>query len=280
MKPLENRADRCCGADPHADPAVSGLQPADFRPEDEDNRDCRKRGHRPRARDCVSLRHNRVSAWDVGDEKYRQFLKDWVETCEREAADRPQSAGATCLVQGAVLPRTGGRRRSSCCAHLRQRATPRRCYEIYEWHRSWEQDDLDKVQIVNAKEAGDALRKAAESGHPQAMQRYAIDLDQGRIIKRDVDEAAHWMEQTLAQPPKDASPSRLVIFVGRLLTESANPEKRARGIRILESINRPDAKAYLGDRHPQGRPGARTRAVRGDAAAHGPASRCRRSPTC
>ena len=44
------------------------------------------------ARDCVSLKENRPSAWDIGDEKYGQFLKGWIETCEREVATEPSPA--------------------------------------------------------------------------------------------------------------------------------------------------------------------------------------------
>src|SRR5262245_22053353 len=38
------------------------------------------------ARDCVSMKQNRPSAWDIGDEKYREYLNNWLETCQREAA--------------------------------------------------------------------------------------------------------------------------------------------------------------------------------------------------
>ena len=33
------------------------------------------------ARDCVSMKHKRPSEWDVGEEKYNRYVKDWIETC-------------------------------------------------------------------------------------------------------------------------------------------------------------------------------------------------------
>jgi TPR repeat protein len=197
-------------------------------------------------RDCVGMQQNRPSAWDVGDEKYRKHLQDWLDICQRVAALQDAPVAVHHSLADAFF---AADRRAESAAVLRALAAKGDAdalLEIYERHRSFEQGDLDKAQIINAKEAGDSLRKAAESGHPKAMLRYAINLDQGRIIKRDVEEAAHWMEQTLARPPKDASTTDLAVSIGQLLTESAKPEKRARGLRILESINRPNARAYLG----------------------------------
>ncbi len=194
--------------------------------------------------DCASMKDKRPSAWDVGDEKYRQFMNDWIATCEREAANDPNPAVQLSWYKALFAHD----RRPEAIVVLRALAAKGNAdalLEIYEWHRSWEPKDLDKVQIVKAKEAGESLRKAAETGHPQAMRRYAINLDQGSIIKRDVDEAAHWMEQTLANPPTDSRPADLMLSVGRLLTESAKPEKRARGLRILESMTGLSVKAHL-----------------------------------
>lgn len=198
----------------------------------------------PVARNCASMRDNRPSAWDVGDEKYRLFMKDWVETCEREAA--VDSSAPVQLSWFSALFATD--RRPEAIVVLRKLAATGDAdalVEIYQWHRSWEPEDLDKTQIVGTKEAHDALRKAAEAGHPRAIQMLAIDLDQGRFVKRDVDEAALWMERAIARPHKDSTPAELAISTARLLTESAEPEKRARGIRYLESANRPNAKGYL-----------------------------------
>jgi TPR repeat protein len=79
------------------------------------------------------------------------------------------------------------------------------------------------------------------------MTRYATNLDQGSIIKRDVDAAAYWMERAYKNPPKNYTPADIIFSTARLLTESENPEKRARGIRILEANTNSRAKAYLGE---------------------------------
>ncbi len=199
----------------------------------------------PAARDCASMRHNRPSAWDVGDEKYRQFMNDWVLTCEREAAADP--GAPVQLSWFKALFATD--RRPEAIVVLRNLAATGHTdalYEIYEWHRSWEHKDLDKTQIVNSGEAVDALRRAAEAGHPRSMHVYAIDLEQGRFVKRDVDAAALWTERTLANPPKETTRADLSMSIGRLLTKSADPDKRARGVRMLEAMSgNSRAKAYL-----------------------------------
>jgi TPR repeat protein len=197
-------------------------------------------------RDCVGMQQNRPSAWDVGDEKYRKHLQEWLDICQRAAALQDAPVAVHHSLADAFFAADRRAESADALRALAARGDADALLKIYERHRSFEQGDLDKAQIIKAKEAGDSLRKAAESGHPRAMQRYAINLDQGYIIKRDVEEAAHWMEQTLARPPKDASTTDLAVAIGQLLTESAKPEKRARGLRILESINRPDARAYLG----------------------------------
>ena len=58
-------------------------------------------------------------------------------------------------------------------------------YEIYESHKSWDQGDLDKPQLVTRAEADHALRRAAELGHPFSMQMLALLLDRGGIVRRD-----------------------------------------------------------------------------------------------
>jgi hypothetical protein len=39
-------------------------------------------------------------------------------------------------------------------------------HQLYEHHRSWDRGDLDKVPLVTRAEAAQALRRAAELGHP------------------------------------------------------------------------------------------------------------------
>jgi TPR repeat protein len=197
-------------------------------------------------RDCVHRQKNRVSAWDVGDEKYHAFLRDWLAACERAA----RAAEATREVQLALADAYFAidRRQESAdtLRTLAAKGDAEALLKIYERHRSFEQGDLDRAQIITAKEAGEALRKAAELSHPTAMSRYATNLSQGYIIKRDADAAAHWMEKSMARPPRDSTPADLSVALGLVLIKSDKPEQRARGLRILESMNRADARAYLG----------------------------------
>jgi hypothetical protein len=197
------------------------------------------------ARDCASMRHNHPSVWDFDEDKKRRFRKEWIEVCEREAAT-DASADVQLSFFHALFSND---RRGEAIVVLRKLAAEGNAeamVQIYEWHRSWEQGDVDKVQVIESREAGDSLRKAAESGHAYAMQRYAVNLEQGSIIKRDPDAAAYWMERTLASPPKDSSPTDLGISLGQMLTETTSPEQRARGIQILETRHQSRAKAYLG----------------------------------
>ncbi len=196
------------------------------------------------ARDCVSMKHKRPSEWDVGEEKYNLYVKNWIETCQRTAEADPAAAVRLSLAEAFFA---ADRRQESADAlrALAAEGNADALLEIYERHRSFEKEDVDASQIIKAAEAGKSLRKAAELGHPNAILRYAINLEQGGIIKRDIDAAAHWMEQAIAKPAKDAYPAEYPIYLGRMLIESPDPEKRARGIKLLEADNRPAARAHL-----------------------------------
>lgn len=196
------------------------------------------------ARDCVSMAQERPSEWDVGEEKYNLYVKKWIETCQRAAEAEPAAAVRLSLAEAFFA----ADRRQESADTLRALATEGNAdalLEIYERHRSFEKRDVDARQIIKAREAGGSLRKAAELGHPGAILRYAINLERGSIIKRDIDSAAYWMEQAIAKPARDANPDEYPIYLGRMLIESSDPGKRARGIRLLEADNRPAAKAHL-----------------------------------
>ena len=198
------------------------------------------------ARDCVSREKNRPSAWDVGDEKYRAFMTEWLASCERASRADDAVPEVRLALADAYFALDRRQESADTLRALAAKGNAQALLEIYERHRSFEQGDLDRPQIIKAKEAGDALRKAAEAGLPDAMQRYAINLEQGSIIKRDIDEAARWMEATYKHPAKNASQADVVITTSRMLIESPDPEKRARAVRILEQVKRPDGRAYLG----------------------------------
>jgi TPR repeat protein len=117
-------------------------------------------------------------------------------------------------------------------------------HQLYEHHRSWDRGDLDKVPLVTRAEAGQALRKAAELGHPFSTQMLIRQLEDGDIIKRDPVAARYWAERAIA---KDASKGGL-LTLSRLLAASDKPDERARGLDILERLNAPGQPYQFGAR--------------------------------
>jgi TPR repeat protein len=120
-------------------------------------------------------------------------------------------------------------------------------HQLYEHHRSWDRGDLDKVPLVTRAEAGQALRKAAELGHPFSTQMLIRQLEDGDIIKRDPVAARYWAERAIATSAKDASKGSL-LTLGRLLAASDKPDERARGLDILERLNAPGQPYQFGAR--------------------------------
>ena len=109
-------------------------------------------------------------------------------------------------------------------------------YQLYEHHKSWDRGDLDKAPLVTSTEAGNALRKAAELGHPYATQMLVRRLEDGDIVKRDPVAARYWAERAVANPAREASKASLLVTLGRLLATSDKPDERARGLDILERM--------------------------------------------
>jgi TPR repeat protein len=118
------------------------------------------------------------------------------------------------------------------------------CYQLYEHHRSWDRGDLDKVQLVTRAEAGRALHKAAELGHPFAIWTLVRRLEDGDIVKRDIIAARYWAERAVAAPTKDANKGGMLVTLGRLLATSDKPDERARGLDILERLSAPGHYQY------------------------------------
>src|SRR6195952_1265527 len=73
-------------------------------------------------------------------------------------------------------------------------------YLIYEHHRSWDRGHPERPQSVTRAEAAEALRKAAELGHPLATQMLVRHLQDGDIVKRDPVAARYWAERAAANP--------------------------------------------------------------------------------
>ena len=116
-------------------------------------------------------------------------------------------------------------------------------HQLYEHHRSWDRGDLDHVPLVTRAEAAQALRRAAELGHPFSVQMLIRQLEDGDIIKRDPVAARYWAERAAAA--KDASKGSL-LTLGSLLAASDKPDERTRGLDILERLNAPGQPYQLG----------------------------------
>jgi TPR repeat protein len=117
-------------------------------------------------------------------------------------------------------------------------------FQLYEHHRSWDRGDLDKVPLVTRAEADQALRKAAEFGHPAATSTLAALLDRGTTVKRDPAAARYWAERAVENPAKEANKGGLLVMLGSLLATSDKPDERARGLDILERLNAPGHYQY------------------------------------
>lgn len=102
--------------------------------------------------------------------------------------------------------------------------------EIYEHHRSWDRGHPDRPQSVTRAEAADALRKAAELGHPAATRVLIRRLTDGDIVKRDAAAARYWAERAAAIS------ADMSLTFGSLLAASDKPDERARGLDILERM--------------------------------------------
>ena len=128
-------------------------------------------------------------------------------------------------------------RRTDEIALLREAAaqgSPDAYYWIYESHKSWDQGDYGRPQLVTRAEADHALHMAAQLGHPFATQMLAILLDRGGIVKRDPVAARYWAERAFANPAKDTTSGNLAVMLGSLLVTSDKPWERARGLDLLE----------------------------------------------
>jgi TPR repeat protein len=66
-------------------------------------------------------------------------------------------------------------------------------------------------------------------------------LDRGGVVKRDAAAARYWAERALNHAPRDISRDSLAKMAGRLLAASDQPEERARGLALLESLSRAGA---------------------------------------
>lgn len=185
------------------------------------------------------------SRWDLGDAEYEKRVKRWVETCEGAVRENGDDTALRLALARALF---FGNRRGESVENLRiaaRQGSADALVEIYDFHVSWDRGDGNRAEFVDRTEAGDALKKAAEMGHPRAMHVLAIRYDRGSTIRRDRDQAIYWAQRALRNPDKNTTALDLQIMISRLLSQSDDADKRARGIALLETLNRGDAKAHL-----------------------------------
>ncbi len=171
----------------------------------------------PLTRECLRMKQDRPSPWDVDEQKYRDYLSRYIDACTRAVASDPADNRAKITLSSALFDAD---RRAEAIVPLREAAATGDAdalVEIFEWHKSWERGDVDRVQIVKREVAANALRGAAELGNPFAMHRLAVILDRGDMVKRDNAAAIYWAERSL-QKPDEWGQADIATLRGRLLT--------------------------------------------------------------
>jgi len=115
----------------------------------------------PLARECLRMKQDRPSSWDVDEQKYRDYLNRYIDACRQAVASDPADNRAKITLSSALFDAD---RRAEAIVPLREAASTGDAdalVEIFEWHKSWERGDVDRVQIVKRDEAANALRAAA-----------------------------------------------------------------------------------------------------------------------
>jgi TPR repeat protein len=185
---------------------------------------------------------------DISDEEaFRGGVKRWIDICREAFAWGDPDPRIKVSLAGAL---GADGKRDDAVTLLRAAAAQndaQALYLLYEEHKSFGRS-IDRPQAVSRAEAEQSLRRAAELGHPEATHTLAVLFDRGGVVKRDPAGARFWAERALVNPPKHWHPIDIQVLRGRLLAQSDQPEERARGLDLLETLargGRGDAKAYL-----------------------------------
>ena len=199
----------------------------------------------PAVRECLRFAELQP---DISNEAaFRRALKTWIDRCKQAVED--DGGNARVKVSLAQALSADGQREQSI-EQLRAAAAQndaKALWLLYEAHKSYDRNDPDKPQLITRAEAETSLRKTAELGHPYSMWILAVLLNRGSTVKRDPAGAILWAERAMANPPKDTQRIDIQVRLGHFLAKSADPEQRARGVALLETLApaRGDAKAYL-----------------------------------
>ncbi|BCJ91537.1 hypothetical protein IZ6_22720 [Terrihabitans soli] len=185
--------------------------------------------------------------WDISDQE--QFQRDqriWRLSCQRALFADPENpkiitslgkAWSSMGFDNISLPLT---RKAAAMGDTEA------MFDIYTMHFSFSRH-LDRDPRVTREEGAAALRRAAELGHPAAIQVMMQRLERGDMIKRDLKEAVVWAERAMKNPPKDSYTGDTEVALGRLLIKLDDPKQRQRGMDLLVGTKRSDAAAYFAD---------------------------------
>lgn len=185
--------------------------------------------------------------WDISDqEKFQRDQQTWRVSCQRALFSDPRNPK--------IMASLGGAWSSLGFKNIsvpltRAAATmdaPDALFDLYTLHYSFSRH-LDREPYVTREEGAKALRRAAELGHPPAIEVLMQRLERGDMVKRDLNEAAIWAERAAKNPPKDGHAGDQDVMLGRILIQLDDPRQRQRGMDILIRTKRSDAAAYFAD---------------------------------
>jgi len=91
----------------------------------------------PLTRECVRMKQDRPSPWDVDEKKYADYLNRYIEACRQAVANDPADNRAKITLSSALFD---AHRRDEAIVPLREAAASGdsdALVEIFEWHKSW-----------------------------------------------------------------------------------------------------------------------------------------------
>ena len=194
------------------------------------------------SKECLRLNAARVD-WGnrEASEKHRKI---WLDTCRQAYAQNGDDPQIKLALARAISDRAES-------VPLLRAAAAQNDTEamllLFNDYNSFDRNP-NRPDLIPRAEAEQALRRAAELGHPEAIFRLATILRRGGPIRHDLAGARQWGERALANPPKDMAARDVQVLVGQWLSESDNADERKRGIELLEPLaraGRGDAQAYL-----------------------------------
>src|SRR5262249_2367948 len=111
----------------------------------------------PLTRECLRMKQDRPSLFDVDEQKYRDYLNRYIDACRQAVGSDPSDTRGKIALSSALFD---AHRRAEAIVPLREAAAAGdtdALLQIYDWHKAWERGDVDHVQVVKRDEAVAAL---------------------------------------------------------------------------------------------------------------------------